>query len=211
MDSLGVAGAALATALSELASGATYMAMLFKKRLLSLKQLIQPPSLKSLLPLLVGGATMLLRQLALNVAFVSATRMTQAMDATGVAAAAYAITNQVYSLGVVVMLAIQSTGATLVPAALAEGAKADAAAKAAGGSSAGGGGGDGGVARARQVADRLIGWSVAIAAGLALAQLVFMPFLTPLFTPLEAVQAAVVHPARGNLVARTPTTSLCEL
>ena len=38
---------------------------------------------------------------------------------TGVSAAAYSITNQIYSLGVVVMLAMQGTGATLVPAALA--------------------------------------------------------------------------------------------
>eukprot|EP00962_Isochrysis_galbana_P028606 scaffold9061_cov124-Isochrysis_galbana.AAC.1 len=36
------------------------------------------------------------------------------MDPTGVSAAAYAITNQMYSLGLVVMLAIQATGATLV-------------------------------------------------------------------------------------------------
>ena len=43
------------------------------------------------------------------------------MDSTGVSAAAYAITNQIYSLGLVVMLAIQATGATVVPAALAAG------------------------------------------------------------------------------------------
>ena len=43
------------------------------------------------------------------------------MDSTGVSAAAYAITNQLYSLGLVVMLALQATGATLVPNALAKG------------------------------------------------------------------------------------------
>jgi hypothetical protein len=40
------------------------------------------------------------------------------MDSTGVMAAAYAITVQQYSLGLVIMLAIQATGATLVPSAL---------------------------------------------------------------------------------------------
>jgi hypothetical protein len=52
------------------------------------------------------------------VAFVTATRSAQAMDSTGVMAAAYAITVQQYSLGLVIMLAIQATGATLVPSAL---------------------------------------------------------------------------------------------
>ena len=42
-------------------------------------------------------------------AFIAATRMTQAMDSTGVSAAAYAITNQYYSLGLVVMLAMQAS------------------------------------------------------------------------------------------------------
>ena len=51
-------------------------------------------------------------------AFVTATRSAQAMDSTGVMAAAYAITVQQYSLGLVIMLAIQATGATLVPSAL---------------------------------------------------------------------------------------------
>ena len=81
----------------------------------------------------------------------------------------------------------QSTGATLVPAALAAGAK-DAAA-----------GDDAeavGVLSARRVADRLIGWSTLIAGSLALAQWLAMPQLTPLFTPLEEVRAAVRRPAQ---------------
>ena len=177
---MGVAGAALATAASEWAAGAAYVVLMMRKRLLRLRQLIQPPSLKALLPLIVGGSAMLIRQLALNVGFVAATRMTQAMDPSGVSAAAYAITNQVYTLGLVVMLAIQATGATLVPNALASG---------------GGGEGGGGEEAARRVSDRLITWSCMTAAGLALAQLIAMPFLTPIFTPLEEVRRAVARPA----------------
>ena len=127
---------------------------------------------------------MLLRQLALNVAFVSATRLTQRMDPTGVSAAAYSIVNQIYSLGVVVMLALQGTAATLVPTALARAEGQDEAGEAASG-----------VPGARRVADRLIGWSTLISLSLAAAQIVALPYLTPLFTPLPEVQAAVVQQA----------------
>lgn len=188
---LGVAGAAVATAASEVFAGGLYVALLLRRRLLRLGALLTPPRLSDLLPLLRGGAAMLLRQVALNVAFVSATRRTQLMDPTGVAAAAYSITNQVYSLGVVVMLAMQAAGATLVPSALARGGGGE------GGAAGGGARGDGGAtAAARRVADRLIGWSTLIAAGLGLAQAAAMPYLTPLFTPLPAVREAVAAPAR---------------
>lgn len=182
---MGVAGAALATAISEIFAGACHLALLVRRGLLRPVQLLQPPRLDAIVPLIAGGAAMLMRQCALNVAFVAATRMTQAMDTTGVSAAAYAITNQVYSLGLVVMLAIQATGATLVPAALA------------GGGNGGGGSSDApdGVAAARGVADRLIGWSTLIATGLAVGMTIAMPLLTPIFTPLEEVRRAVVRPA----------------
>ena len=173
---LGVAGAALATAASELGAGALYARLLVRRKLLELAALLRPPALASLLPLLRGGAVMLLRQLALNVGFVSATRLTQAMDATGVSAAAYAITNQLYSLGLVVMLAIQASGATLVPSALARG-------------------GADGVDAARDVGDRLYGWSTAIAAALALFQLATIPYAARVMSTLPEVQRAVRRPA----------------
>lgn len=89
------------------------------------------------------------------------------------------------------MLAMQAAGATLVPSALARGGGGE------GGAAGGGARGDGGAtAAARRVADRLIGWSTLIAAGLGLAQAAAMPYLTPLFTPLPAVREAVAAPAR---------------
>lgn len=182
---MGVAGAALATAASEVFSGACHGWLLLKRRLLSVGQLLTPPSFHELAPLLQGGAAMLLRQAALNIAFVAATRRTQAMDPSGVSAAAYAITNQVYSLGVVVMLAMQASGATLVPSALARAT-------------------DGGVRAARKVADRLIGWSTLVALSIAAMQFLAMPYLTPLFTPLAEVRAAIAAPAFASaLVALT--------
>ena len=77
---MGVAGAALATAISEIGAGLLYGRLLIKRKLLRLGALLQPPKPSDLLPLLKGGSAMLLRQVALNVAFIAATRMTQAMD-----------------------------------------------------------------------------------------------------------------------------------
>ena len=59
---MGVAGAALATAGSEIGAGGLYMWLLVKQKLVRLKALLQPPSLAALLPLLKGGSAMLLRQ-----------------------------------------------------------------------------------------------------------------------------------------------------
>jgi len=77
---------------------------------------------------------------------------------------------------VVVMLAIQATGATLVPSALAAG-------------------GEEGTDAARNVADRLIGWATLIAASMAALQALCMPMLVPLFSTLPEVQKAVYRPA----------------
>ena len=115
------------------------------------------------------------------------------------------------------MLAIQATGATLVPSALSR-AGASSGDTGMGGvndaddgegeddgkgaAAFGGGGAGGGVAAARAVADRLIVWSTLTAICLAAAQWVAMPFLTPLFTPLAAVQEAVVQPARVSALVQ---------
>jgi putative MATE family efflux protein len=179
---MGVAGAALATAASEAGAGIIYSVLLLRRRLLRIGEVFKPPKLAALVPLLKGGSAMLLRQAALNVAFVSATRMTQTMDATGVSAAAYSITNQIYSLGLVVMLAVQSSGAALVPSALAAG-------------------GEKGVQDARRVADRLIVWSTALATVLAALQALAVPHITPWFSTLPEVRAAVGRPARVSALA----------
>jgi Na+-driven multidrug efflux pump len=80
---LGFVGAALATALSEAASGLVYLRLLLRRKLVTPSLLLRPPSLKSLMPLLQGGASMLGRQLAINVGLISAARRAQTMDPTG--------------------------------------------------------------------------------------------------------------------------------
>ena len=57
------------------------------------------------------------------------------------------------------------------------------------------GGGAEGVGKARDVADRLIGWSTCIAAVMALGQALTIPLLVPLFSTLPEVRSAVAKPA----------------
>jgi len=84
---LGASGAAAATSFSELTSSLIYLRLLIRRKLIQWSKLFNAPSMKSLLPLIKGGTAMLLRQLTLNVAFVSAARRAQEMDPSGVSAA----------------------------------------------------------------------------------------------------------------------------
>ncbi|CAM9881616.1 unnamed protein product, partial [Heterosigma akashiwo] len=170
---LGAAGAALATAVAETVSGLVYVRLLLRRKLIRLSSLFRPPAWANLKPLVRGGLAMLARQTILNVSFVSAARRAQAMDPSGVAAAAYGIVMQIYFVGIVVHLAVQSTAAALVPSALALA----------------------GLAAARAVADRTFTWGLLTGVLLGAGQVAALPWLVPLFTPLAEVQAAVRAPA----------------
>lgn len=170
---LGVVGAALATALSETVSGMIYIKLLLKRKLAKLSLILRAPSLKALMPLILGGASMLGRQVALNVGFVCAGRRAQAMDPTGVSAAAYGIVMQIYSVGIVMHVAMQGTAAALVPSTLAKSGKDEA----------------------RRVGDRMFAWCSIVGILLGLIQLVALPWLVPLFSTLPEVQEAVKVPA----------------
>ena len=170
---LGASGAAAATSFSELTSSIVYLRLLMRRKLVSWSKLFRPPSLTSLVPLIKGGAAMLLRQATLNIAFVTAARRAQVMDPSGVSAAAYGIVMQIYSLGVVAHLGVQGTAAALVPSS-----------RAVGGDNA-----------AREVADRIFVWGSILGAILAAVQWIALPIVTPLFSPLEDVRQAVKGPA----------------
>ena len=94
----GIAGAALATCISEITSSIMYVYLLFKRELLNIKTVFQIPSLTSIMPLLRAGAIVQLRAIALNITFLAITRVTQALDINGVSAAAHAITIQLWQL-----------------------------------------------------------------------------------------------------------------
>ena len=170
---LGFVGAAMATAASEGLGGIVYLKLLLRRKLARWSMLLRPPSWTSLAPLLKGGAAMLLRQMAINVGFLLATRRAQVMDPTGVAGAAYGITMQIYSVGIIMLIAMQSTAAALVPASLAKT----------------------GTSSARKCADRLFAWSSLAGLMIGLIQFLLLPVLVPVFSTLPEVREAVRIPA----------------
>jgi len=170
---LGVSGAAIATAGAETLSGIVYLRLLLKNKLVRFSKLLRPPAWSRLKPLIQGGAAIFARNLTLNAAFLAAARRAQSMDSTGVMAAAYGIVMQIYSVGVVCHLGIQSTAAALVSATRAS---------------------DGDDA-ARSIADRTFVWGSIVGVVLGITQVLALPVLVPLFSTIPEVQEAVKVPA----------------
>mmetsp|Transcript_3729 Transcript_3729/g.9759 ORF Transcript_3729/g.9759 Transcript_3729/m.9759 type:complete len:608 (-) Transcript_3729:49-1872(-) len=176
----GFLGAAIATAAAEILSGATYIRLLLRRKLAKWRMLFKPPPLKSLLPLLSGAAALFLRSLALNIGFLVATRRAQVLDASGVSGAAYGITMQIYSVGIIALVGMQNAAAALVPSFrgakdIENQSKRDQ--------------------NTRDAADRLFGWSTLVGLGLGIGQMALLPVLVPLFSTLPEVQEAVKMPS----------------
>jgi len=138
---------------------------------------------------------MLLRQLSLNIGFLVATRRAQVLDASGVSGAAYGITMQIYSVGIIALVGMQNAAAALVPSFRNAKDVADPLER---------------DENARNAADRLLGWSTLVGLGLGIGQLALLPVLVPLFSTLpevrEAVQmpsliAALIHVVNGPVLA----------
>jgi MATE family multidrug resistance protein len=193
---LGFVGAAVATAVSETLGGMTYIHLLLRRKLATWSMLLKPPPLKSLLPLLSGGAALFLRYLALNIGFLVATRRAQLLDPSGVSGAAYGITMQIYSVGIIALIGMQNAAAALVPSFRGAAKKSkssgtsddlddDEINKAAA------------IAddKARECADRLFGWSTLVGLTLGIGQVALLPVLVPLFSTLPNVQEAVKIPS----------------
>jgi len=170
---LGISGAAAATVVAEVVAGTTYTVLLFRRQLMSRRSLLRVPSFRRLAPLLQGGAAVQMRSLALNTAFVTATRHAQAMDTVGVSAAAYAISLQFWQLGGVALFALQGSASILVPAENAR---------------------EGGGAEAAQaVSDRLLLIGLFLGIVVACFQLSALPLLSA-FSTLPSVCSAAVTP-----------------
>jgi Na+-driven multidrug efflux pump len=176
-----VVGAAVATAFTEFFSGTVYLKLLTRRKLASIRQILQPPTWSALAPLIWGGATMLGRQAALNLAFICAGRRAQRLDPTGVAAAAYGIVMQLYYVGIVVHVAMQQTAAALVPAT-----RAAAAAS----------GNENADDAARKVGDRMFVWNCIVGLALGVTQTALLPWLVPLFSTDPRIQEVARVPAR---------------
>mmetsp|Transcript_25587 Transcript_25587/g.59029 ORF Transcript_25587/g.59029 Transcript_25587/m.59029 type:complete len:554 (-) Transcript_25587:524-2185(-) len=169
----GFIGAAMATGVSELLGGLTYLKLLFRRKLANWSMITKPPSTKALAPLIKGGAAMLIRQMAINVGLIAATRRAQVLDPSGVTGAAYGICMQIYNIGIVIIIAMQGSAAALVPANLAQC----------------------GEEKARECADRLLGWSALIGTAVGAMQFFLLPFVVPMFSTLPEVREAVRVPA----------------
>ena len=184
--SMGVAGAAIATSISEVFSAALYTMLLVKRKLVELKDMFKPPSAAALGTLLVGGAGVQLRAVAQNITFLAVMRTILTLDASGTAAAAHTISSQVFQLGVIAILALSTISTILIPQRMNSIEK-------------------GGPREAKRVADRLLVWGFAVGVVLAVLQAGALPFLG-VFSSLSEVQeqakmpciiGAVLQPLNG--------------
>ena len=169
---LGVSGAALATVSSEVIAFLVYFVVLVRRGLLKARNLVKAPSFTKLKPLLVGGAAVQLRSIALNIVFLSVTRATQGLDKTGVAASAHSIAINVFQIGGVVLLALSTVAAFLVPSVRAK--EGDVAAK--------------------NIVNRMMGWGTILGSVLGAVQLGVIPLLR-VFTPIAEIQEAAKMPS----------------
>jgi len=172
-NGMGVAGAALATTGSELVGGLIYLKLLLQRKLLKMSHLLKAPRWMDIKPLIQGGLAVLAHQALLNTAFVTATRRAQSMDPSGVSGAAYGIAMQIFGVGLVAHIAIETTAAALVSSAQVSSGKDSA----------------------RNVANRIFSWSSLVGCLLAGIQVALLPKLIPMFSNLPEVQQAVKGPA----------------
>ena len=171
---MGVAGAAIATSISEVFSAGLYTTLLVKRKLVDLKDMFRPPSAAALGTLLVGGAGVQLRAVAQNITFLAVMRAILTMDSTGTAAAAHTISSQVFQLGVIAILALSTIATILIPQRMNSMDK-------------------GGPREAKRVADRLLVWGVVVGVILAVLQAGAIPFLG-VFSSLSEVQEQAKMP-----------------
>ncbi|EJK65657.1 hypothetical protein THAOC_13459 [Thalassiosira oceanica] len=179
---MGVVGAALATLFSEIVSGGAFIFLMMKRKMMSWKKILRVPSWAQLRPLLEGGASLQLRNVALNLTFLMVARVVQSLDETGVSAAAHAMAIQTFQLGGVVLLALSVVAQTMVPNELVE--KVDEAT----------GQMQGGKRAAKNVANRLMSWGFVLGIALGGLQLLMLPLLQK-SSPLEEVRKAAVIPS----------------
>ena len=180
---MGVTGAAVASCLAELTAFALYIRTLTQKGLLSIRSVFTLPRTETLLPLLMGGASVQVRALAINAALVAVTRAAQTLDTTGTAAAAHAIALQLFNLGCVASLALSATGSILIPAVRAEELNNNVNNQQQQVSSL----------TAKQTAGRLLLWGVLVGLGITTLQILCLPIIG-IFSPIPEVQAAAKLP-----------------
>ena len=172
---MGLKGNALSTLLSEVASAVAFLYLLAKKDLIKMSKLFRLPSWSKLVPLIKGGFAMQLRLIAFNITFIAVARVTQAIDKTGVAAAAHEVALQTFQLGGVVLMALSVVAQIVIPNELHNTAK-------------------GGANAARATSNRMMSWGLILGSLLGGLQVLFLPWIQKA-TPMEEVRLAARSPA----------------
>ena len=180
---MGVSGAAWATLAAEIISAIVYLVMLFRRGMISLPKLFQLPKVERLKPLLQGGAALQLRNMAINITFLAVARATQAIDTTGVAAAAHSIAIQVFQVGGIVLLALSTVAQTLIPSEMVVQRDPKTGERISGGRAA-----------AHRTMVRLMEWGLVLGSALGALQILLLPFLQRV-SPLPEVQKAALIPS----------------
>ena len=178
---MGVAGAAAATCVAELFTFVQYIRLLNQKGMINLSKMMRPPKFSAMKPLLVGGFGVQLRAVAMNIAFLAVARATQGMDSTGTAAAAHAVTIQLWQLGGVTLLAMSTVASIIVPSTVTTRIKEGSSRVE-------------GLESARGAANRLLAWGAILGAFFGLMQIACLPLLN-IFSPLPEVQKAARIPS----------------
>lgn len=179
---MGVPGAALATLAAEIVSAIVYMTLLRKRDLVRWRQIIKVPKWSSLEPLIKGGAALQLRNLSLNITFLAVARVTQAIDNTGVAAAAHAMAIQTFQVGGIVLLGLSTVAQTVVPNAMVKRYDDDEKREI------------GGLLYAKATVNRLMSWGFILGIILGSVQILLLPAIRKA-TPLQEVRDAATVPA----------------
>jgi putative MATE family efflux protein len=174
---MGVTGAAAATCASELVSFVLFARTLVKRKMVRASRLFKPPSFTKLKPILLGGLGVQARIVSVNAALLTVTRTTQMVDKTGTAAAAHAITSQLWQLGGIFLLAMSTVAGIIVPTEAAK-AKRDGYPE--------------GLLQARKTANRLLAWGLICGIALGGIQLMMLPLLAGLAPTPEVSKAARV-------------------
>mmetsp|Transcript_13705 Transcript_13705/g.20047 ORF Transcript_13705/g.20047 Transcript_13705/m.20047 type:complete len:415 (-) Transcript_13705:488-1732(-) len=179
---MGVTGAALATLGAELLSAVIFVRMMLKRNMIVKSKLFRRPQLQQLVPLLKGGAALQLRNVALNLAFLAVTRVTQSIDNTGVAASAHAMAIQTFQIGGIVLLALSTVAQFVVPSEMVEKVNEET------------GETTGGLLAARATVDRLMSWGLILGCMLGFLQVALIPLLAKA-SPIEEVRHAARIPS----------------
>ena len=175
---LGVSGAALATCLSEVTAFLLYAYALISRKMINWRTVLRPPSLKAITPLLVGGFSVQLRAIAINIAMIAVTRTTQTLDTRGTSAAAHSISLQLFQLGSVASLALSVASSVIIPSIRAQSLKDNIKPQ----------------APTKQAANRLLIWGAITGLAIGLFQILSLPLLS-VFSPLVEVQEAARLPS----------------